>query len=75
MRGEVSLPALLAGVLGLALLALGVVYLSVECQALPGFLGPVHGDTSPRSGLGIACVALGLIALGGGLAAVRRSRA
>lgn len=44
---------LLAGVVGLALLALGIVYLTVKCQALPGFLGPVHGDTSPRTGRGI----------------------
>jgi hypothetical protein len=63
---------LAAGVLGLALLALGVVYLSVECQSLPGLLGPTKGDTSPRSGLGIACVALGLVALAVGIFAARR---
>lgn len=62
----------LAGVVGLALLALGAVYLSVECQSLPGFMGPVHGDTAPRTGLGIVCVALGLVVLIGGFVATRR---
>ncbi len=63
---------MVAGTLGLVALALGVVYLSVECQALPGFMGPVHGDTSPRTGLGIVFAALGLVALLGGLIVVRR---
>jgi hypothetical protein len=54
---------LVAGVIGLALLAVGIVYLSVECQALPGILGGTPGDTSPRTGLGIASVVLGLVAL------------
>jgi hypothetical protein len=54
---------LLARVLSLVVLAVGIVYLTVECQALPGFLGPVHGDRSPRTGLGIAAVMLGLVAL------------
>jgi hypothetical protein len=63
---------LAAGVLGLLALALGVVYLSVACQSLPGFMGPVHGDASPRTGLGIVFVALGLAALFGGLLVARR---
>jgi hypothetical protein len=29
-----------------------------------GFMGPVHGDTSPRSGLGLAALVLGRVALG-----------
>lgn len=63
----------LVGLLGLALLALGVIYLSVECQALPGFMGPVHGDTAPRTGLGILGVVLGIAVLGlTGLAVARR---
>jgi hypothetical protein len=60
VRREVRLPVLLAGVVGLALLSLGIVYLTVQCQALPGLLGPIHGDTSPRTGLGIAGVLLGV---------------
>jgi hypothetical protein len=63
---------LLAGALGLTLVAVGIVYLTVECQALPGILGPTHGDTSPRTGLGIACVALGLAVLAAAYAGARR---
>jgi hypothetical protein len=36
--------------------------LTVECQSLPAFLGPTRGDTSPRSGLGLVFVALGIVA-------------
>jgi hypothetical protein len=63
---------LLAGVVGLALLAVGIVYLTVECQALPGFMGSTHGDTSPRTGLGIVAVVLGLVTLIGAFAGGRR---
>jgi hypothetical protein len=63
VRGEVNFGLVLLGVLGLALLAVGVIYLAVACQSLPGFLGPVHGDTAPRTGRGIAAVALGAIAV------------
>lgn len=59
-------------IVGLALLAIGVVYLSVECQALPGFMGPTHGDTSPRTGLGIVAVALAVLALGAAFVMRRR---
>jgi hypothetical protein len=52
-----------AAAIGLALTGVGVVYLVVECQALPGFLGPTRGDTWPRTGLGIAGVSLGLVML------------
>jgi hypothetical protein len=62
----------MAGVVGLALLVLGAVYLSVECQALPGFMGPVHGDTSPRSGLGVAALAAGLAVIAGAALVARR---
>jgi hypothetical protein len=68
----VGLPVLLAGVAGLALLVLGIVYLTVECQALPGFLGPTRGDTSPRTGLGILSLVLGLVALALAFVAARR---
>jgi hypothetical protein len=73
MQRGVPTPALLAVLVGL--LAVGIVYLAVECQALPELMGPVHGDTSPRTGLGIVFTALGLVALGGGFVlAQRRSR-
>jgi amino acid permease len=61
--------------LGLVAMAVGVVYLCVACQSLPGFMGPVHGDTSPRTGRGIVFVMVGLIALVGELTVRRRSRA
>jgi hypothetical protein len=50
---------LLGCIVGVVLVALGIVYLVVACQALPGFLGPTPGDTSPRTGLGIAGVTVG----------------
>lgn len=49
--------------MGFALLAIGILYVSLECQALPGFLGPTRGDTSPRTLLGIAFLALGVLTL------------
>lgn len=73
MRMGSILPMVLGGLVGLALLAIGVVYLSVECQALPGFMGPVHGDTSPRTGLGVLALALGLVVLAGAGVAGRRA--
>jgi hypothetical protein len=61
-----------AGLLGVAIIALGGVYLTVECQALPGVLGGTPGDTSPRTWLGVACLALGAAVLGLVLLALRR---
>jgi hypothetical protein len=73
MRAEFRLSVLVLAALGLGLVVLGVIYLSVECQALPGFLGPSKGDTSPRTGLGVVATALGLLAFGGAVLAARRS--
>ena len=50
------------------MLVVGIVYLAVECQALPGFLEPTKGDTSSRTGLGIAS----LVALIAAITAARR---
>jgi hypothetical protein len=52
-----------AGLAALSALAvaLGVVYLAVACQSLPGFLGSVAGDTHPRTRLGAALVVLALL--------------
>ena len=63
MRRRTHPALLLAGLLGLLLVAVGVIYLSVECQALPGLLGPTPGDTSPRTKLGVIGVVLGLAVL------------
>jgi hypothetical protein len=59
-------------ILGLVMLAAGIVYLTVACQRLPGFMGPVHGDTSPRTGRGILGVAIGVAVLACVLLVVRR---
>ena len=63
MRAASNLPVFLAGAVGLVLLAMAIVYLTVACQSLPGFMGPTSGDTSPRTGLGVVTVVLGLVAL------------
>jgi drug/metabolite transporter (DMT)-like permease len=72
MRRGVGIPTVLSGVVGLALLALGGVYLSVACESLPGFLGGTPGDSAPRTGLGVVCVVVGLVALAVGLIVARR---
>ena len=64
----------LGSLFGLALLGIGIVYLSVACENLPGFLGPHPGDTSPRIGLGIAGVLLGTISVLAALFVLRRRR-
>lgn len=48
----------------MALVGLGVAYLVVACESLPGFLGGIQGDTSPRTGFGVVALVLGLAALG-----------
>lgn len=63
MRHASSFLVVLAGVVGWALLAVGIVYLVVACEALPGFLGPTPGDTSPRTALGLVGLVLGVVAL------------
>ncbi len=74
MRRGARTPLLVFGFAGLALVAVGVVYLTVECQALPGFLGPTHGDTMPRTKLGILGVLLGLAVLTSAFLLARRRR-
>ena len=57
------------------MVGLGVVYLVVACEELPGFLGGTPGDTSPRTGLGVAGLVLGLAALSiGTFATLKRRR-
>jgi amino acid permease len=72
MRRRLSIPTVLAGTIGVVLIALGIVYLTVACENLPTFLGPHAGDTSPRTGLGIVGVTLGLVSLVLALIAARR---
>ncbi len=63
MAGAARTLTWLMGLIGAVFVAVGVVYLVVECQALPGVLGPTQGDTSPRTALGILCAVLGVGAL------------
>jgi hypothetical protein len=65
----------LSGIVGLVLVAIGIVYLAVACQNLPGFLGPSPGDTSPRTPLGAGVLVLGLLAVGLAAFLARRGRA
>lgn len=74
MRAKLRLSVLALAALGLALLTLGVVYLIVECQALPSFLGPSRGDASPRTGLGVLAAALGSLSLGTAALLARQRR-
>jgi hypothetical protein len=73
VRGAWSFLVVLGGIVGWSLLAIGIIYLVAACEALPGFLGPTPGDTSPRTGLGIVALVLGLAALGGAFIAARRA--
>jgi len=61
------------GAFGALLLGIGVVYLSVACQNLPGILGPTPGDSSPRTPLGVIVLVLGLAVLAIALLTARRS--
>lgn len=45
---------------GVLLVGIGIVYLTVACEDLPGILGPTAGDTSPRTPLGVVGIVLGL---------------
>ena len=72
MRRVARVPVLLGGAVGIVLLGVGVVYLTVACENLPGILGPHPGNTSPRTVLGIVVVVLGVAALAAAFIAARR---
>jgi len=72
VRKHPSILASAAGVVGAVLVGVGVVYVTVACQDLPGILGPTPGDTSPRTALGVVGIVLGLGSLGVAFAWVRR---
>jgi amino acid permease len=61
-----------AAALGVLVVAIGVVYLSVACENLPGVLGPSAGDAAPRTPLGAAVVVLGFMVLAAALFIARR---
>jgi multisubunit Na+/H+ antiporter MnhB subunit len=62
-----GLTAVLAG-------ALAVTYLLVACQSLPSLLGPVAGDTHPRTKLGAAFLLLAVLLAGGAVMTARLRR-
>jgi hypothetical protein len=72
MQRRLHVSTLLAGALGVVLIAVGVVYLTVACENLPAILGPHPGDTSPRTALGMVGVLLGLAALALAFISTRR---
>jgi hypothetical protein len=61
-----------AGAVGALLVVIGVVYLTVACENLPGILGPHPGETAPRTPRGVAGVVLGICVLVIALAIARR---
>jgi amino acid permease len=50
-------------VVGVAFIAVGVIYFTVDADSLPGFLGQLHGIHQHRTRRGDAAVALGIICL------------
>lgn len=61
-------------VLGVVAVGIGIVYLTLACENLPGILGPHPGDTSPRTPRGVVGLVLGLALLAVALLLVRRRR-
>jgi hypothetical protein len=64
VRRRALLALLMATVAGVLLITVGIVYLTVPCEDLPGVLGPHAGDSSPRTALGVISLVLGALALG-----------
>ena len=67
-----GLLAVVIGLAGAILVGIGIVYLTVACESLPGILGPSPGETAPRTPLGVVCVVLGLAVLAAALLVARR---
>ncbi len=57
--------AIVLVVVGVALIAIGLMYFTVAADKLPAFLGQAHHATAHRSKRGIAAMVLGLVSLGG----------
>ena len=57
--------AIMLVVVGVALIAIGLMYFTVAADKLPAFLGQVRHASAHRSKRGIAAMILGLVSLGG----------
>ena len=66
--------SVVSGLFGLILVAVGIVYLVVACENLPGLLGPTPGDSAPRTPLGVAVLVIGALVLALTAFLVRRRR-
>jgi hypothetical protein len=55
--------SVVSGLFGLMLVGVGIVYLVVACENLPGLLGPTPGDSAPRTPLGLAVLVIGSLVL------------
>jgi hypothetical protein len=55
--------SVVSGLFGLILVAVGIVYLVVACENLPGLLGPTPLDSAPRTPLGLAVLVIGALVL------------
>ena len=74
MRPTAGLISVVSGLFGLILVAVGIVYLVVACENLPGVLGPTPGDSAPRTPLGVAVLVIGALVLALTAFLVRRRR-
>lgn len=72
MHNRRHITVVTTAIVGALLVAIGIVYLTVACEDLPGLMGPTAGDTSPRTPLGVVGVVLGLGALAVAVAVARR---
>lgn len=61
-------------ILGLVLLAIGIVYYTVPANKLPSILGHIANVTKHRTKRGLAAVVVGVVCLAGAGLAFMRSR-
>jgi amino acid permease len=57
-------------VIGLLAVAAGIIYLTVDANSLPSFMGSIHGDSAHRSLRGIVALVVGVLLIGAASAAV-----
>jgi hypothetical protein len=69
MSNQRNAAAMIIALIGVVILAIGVIYLTVEAKSLPSVLGQLHGVTAHRTKRGWFAVIVGgvLLLVGGGL--------